>query len=254
MGAETNSDATSIKTIVDCITAQGDEDRKLKSAKKPQDEVKPAIDKLLSLKAEFKTATGMDYTPQNAEKLLAAKPEPIPSASPAASNTDDLDQKIAAQGEKIRNMKSQRASKDQIQPEVNILLDLKAQYKQATGNDWKPKPAKVSSPTVDKSKPAPDNKSTSSNVATSNASASSATADLDAKIAAQGEKVRTLKAQKSSKEDVKPEIDILLDLKAQCKQATGADWKPNAAPAANTNTGGDNKGQVTPSKDENSAK
>ena len=35
-------------------------------------------------------------------------------------------------------MKSNKASKDEITAAVNVLLELKAKYKAATGQDWKP--------------------------------------------------------------------------------------------------------------------
>ena len=135
-----NIDLTAVKKLVDSITEQGNLVRELKTAKKPQDEVKPAVDKLLALKAEFKTLTGSDYNPQVAEKLLASKAETTQSNNTDV-NIDDLDQKISAQGEKIRALKAQKASKDEVQPEVNILLELKTQFKNSTGNDWKPKAA-----------------------------------------------------------------------------------------------------------------
>lgn len=46
-------------------------------------------------------------------------------------------QKIAAQGDKVRDLKSQKADKATIDAEVKILLANKAEYKAATGKDWK---------------------------------------------------------------------------------------------------------------------
>ena len=41
----------------------------------------------------------------------------------------DIDAKIKAQGDKIRELKSAKAGKDAIDPEVKILLSLKADFK-----------------------------------------------------------------------------------------------------------------------------
>ena len=41
----------------------------------------------------------------------------------------DVDAQIAAQGEKIRQLKAAKAAKDAIEPEVKTLLALKAKYK-----------------------------------------------------------------------------------------------------------------------------
>ena len=73
-------------------------------------------------------------------------------------------------------------------------------------------------------------------------------AEIEAKIVAQGDKIRELKAAKAAKDAIQPEVNIssmfyphafippmqvaaLLALKAEYKAATGEDWKPPAAPA-----------------------
>ena len=67
----------------------------------------------------------------------------------------------------------------------------------------------------------------------SGASDSSKSKELDEKIKEAGEKVRKLKADKASKEDVDREVKVLLDLKQEFKTVTGADWKPESGqPAA----------------------
>jgi len=66
---------------------------------------------------------------------------------------------------------------------VKVLLALKADYKAATGADWKPGAAPPAAPAP--AKPA----------ATSSASA----ADINAQITDQGNKVRDLKSQKAAK-------------------------------------------------------
>ena len=62
-------------------------------------------------------------------------------------------------------------------------------------------------------------------------------AELDEKIRSQGDEVRKLKAAKAEKAEVEAAVKTLLELKAQYKTATGADWKPPAA------AGGDKKAE-----------
>jgi len=122
----------------------------------------------------------------------------------------DIDAKIKAQGDKIRELKTAKSGKDVIDPEVKILLALKADFKAATGIDWKP------------------------GVEVPGAASSSASlgADIDGKIKAQGDAVRKLKSAKADKAEVDAAVKLLLQLKADFKAATGNDWKPAAAPAA----------------------
>ncbi|XP_021352818.1 bifunctional glutamate/proline--tRNA ligase-like [Mizuhopecten yessoensis] len=107
-------------------------------------------------------------------KNLHMKTLSVPGGSSA-----DLDTKICAQGEQVRKLKTEKAPKDRIEPEVKILLALKAEYKSATGKGWKPdaKPAPVTA-----------------------APATTGDGDLYDKVAAQGTRVRDLKSQKAKKE------------------------------------------------------
>ncbi|XP_021340016.1 bifunctional glutamate/proline--tRNA ligase-like, partial [Mizuhopecten yessoensis] len=184
------------------ICAQGEQVRKLKTEKAPKDRIEAAVKILLALKAEYKSATGKDWKPD-------AKPAPV-TAAPATTGDGDLYDKVAAQGYRVRDLKSQKAKKDQIDAEVKILLALKAEYKSASGNDWKPdaKPAPVTA-----------------------APATTGDGDLYDKVAAQGCRVRDLKSQKAKKDQIDAEVKILLALKAEYKSASGKDWKPDAKPA-----------------------
>ena len=58
------------------------------------------------------------------------------------------------------------------------------------------------------------------------AAASGPGAEVNAKIAAQGDKIRDMKANKADKAAIKAEVDVLLKLKAEFKEKTGEDWKP----------------------------
>jgi len=51
---------------------------------------------------------------------------------------DDLGAKIEAQGDIVRKLKADKADKSKVDDAVKQLLSLKADYKAATGTDWKP--------------------------------------------------------------------------------------------------------------------
>jgi len=69
------------------------------------------------------------------------EPSKAKSASPpkeALIVVDQLINEITAAGNKVRDLKSKKAKKAEIDSAVAALLDLKAKYKAATGQDWKP--------------------------------------------------------------------------------------------------------------------
>jgi nondiscriminating aspartyl-tRNA synthetase len=134
-------------------------------------------------------------------------------------------------------VKTEKAAKDQIDAAVKTLLALKAEFKSATGKDWKPEAAPAA---ANAGKPA------AKSVSPAPVALSGKAAEVDAKIKAQGEKVRELKAAKAAKAEVDSAVKSLLELKTAFKAETGADWKPAAAPAApkkeKENKGKENKG------------
>merc|ERR1712013_182666 len=151
--------------------------------------------------ADFKAATGNDWKPG-----ATAAPVKAPSP-PAAGAGGDLGAAVSAQGDLVRKLKADRAAKPDIDEAVKKLLALKADYKSATGNDWKPGAA--AAPAAAKSgEGAPQG------------------GELGAKVAAQGELVRKLKADKKPKEEIDAAVKTLLSLKAEYKTATGEDWQP----------------------------
>lgn len=95
-------------------------------------------------------------------------------------------------------------------------MELKAQFKSATGTDWKPSTAVPASKSV------------------------SEITGLLSQIADQGDKVRKLKADKAPKAEVEAAVKLLLELKAEYKKVSGKDWTPgaqlSAAAAATTPT------------------
>jgi len=194
------------------IKAQGDKIRELKAAKSAKDVIQPEVNTLLALKAEFKTATGLDWKPG----------VEVPGAPAAAAPGDDINASIVAQGDKVRALKSEKASKDKIDEAVKVLLALKADFKAKTGNDWKP-------PAAPKAAPAPK-AATPAKASTPPKELSGPAAEIDGKIKSQGDKVRQLKTDKADKAAVDEAVKQLLALKAEFKSATGQDWKPAAEP------------------------
>merc|ERR1712110_698039 len=102
---------------------------------------------------------------------------------PAAAGGGDVGAAVAAQGDLVRKLKADKAAKPEIDGAVKKLLALKADFKAATGSDWKPgattAPAAAAPP------------------------ASGGGIDIGAAVAAQGDLVRKLKGEKAAK----PEID-----------------------------------------------
>ena len=191
------------------ITAQGDLVRKLKGDKAAKAEIDEAVKKLLALKADFKAATGSDWKP-------GAAPAPAKAASPGAGgggSAGDINNALVAQGDLVRKMKADKAAKPEIDEAVKKLLALKADYKAATGQDWKP----GATPPATKASSPP--------------ASGGAAADINTAITAQGDIVRKLKTDKADKAAIDGAVKKLLALKADYKAATGQDWKPGAAPA-----------------------
>ena len=187
------------------ITAQGDIVRKLKADKAGKADIDEAVKKLLSLKGDYKAATGQDWKPG------CTPPASAPAPASGGSSAADINASIVAQGDIVRKLKADKAGKTDIDEAVKKLLALKGDYKAATGQDWKPgctPPAAVKS-----ASPAP-------------ALGGSSPADINAAITAQGDVVRKLKADKAAKADIDEAVKKLLALKADFKAATGIDWKP----------------------------
>ncbi|XP_057662757.1 bifunctional glutamate/proline--tRNA ligase [Diorhabda carinulata] len=209
-----------IKSAVDInneIIKQGDIVRKLKEQKAPKSDIDSAVKELLSLKGNYKTITNIDWKP-------GCVP-PVDNTTANTSTESDLDAKISAQGDKVRQLKSQKSDKSTIDAEVKILLSLKSEYKTATGKDWIP--TKPTSPSQVKQ----ENKSVDEN-------------SLLLQIAGQGDKVRDLKAKKVDKTVIDNEVKILLSLKKDYKSLTGTDWKPGVVattPVSNNTSLDENK-------------
>ncbi|XP_041988093.1 methionine--tRNA ligase, cytoplasmic isoform X2 [Aricia agestis] len=106
------------------------------------------------------------------------------------SSVADLEAAVAAQGEKVRQLKASTKDKAVWQPEVNKLLELKKQLTEAQKNK--------------------ENQSTNG---------LPDVAELEKAITAQGDKVRQLKASTKDKAVWQPEVNKLLELKKQLAAA-----------------------------------
>lgn len=78
-----------------------------------QDEIGAAVEVLLSLKAEYKRQTGQEYKPGSPPVVLVPPQcSPVLSPpSPCAVDSKALYSKVAQQGEVVRKLKSEKASK-----------------------------------------------------------------------------------------------------------------------------------------------
>uniref|UniRef100_A0A8C1FWZ1 Bifunctional glutamate/proline--tRNA ligase n=1 Tax=Cyprinus carpio TaxID=7962 RepID=A0A8C1FWZ1_CYPCA len=226
------------------VSEQGELVRKLKAEKAPKDQIDAAVKHLLALKAEYKQVTGQEYKPgaPPAGASPSAPAQPAAATTPAVSDSSDSSPKaiydrVSQQGDLVRKLKTEKAPKDQIDAAVKELLRLKAEYKQQTGQDYKPGVPPSSGPALVQSSPAPLQSSSSQPQSSSSPQAQALFAD----IAQQGEQVRRLKAEKAPKEQVDKAVKTLLELKGQYKALTGEEYKPVTTPGTSGNTGGEDK-------------
>ena len=114
------------------IVDQGNIVRDLKAKKADKTEIKQAVDVLLKLKGDFKTACGIDWKPG------VEIPNADAGSNKENTSADAINQKIKDQGDKVRALKANKAPKEDIKQAVDQLLSLKAEYKSATGAEWSP--------------------------------------------------------------------------------------------------------------------
>lgn len=205
------------------IVEQGNKVRDLKAKKADKAAIKAEVDVLLSLKAKYKELAGKDWKPGSAAPA-PAKAAPAKAASPGA----DLDAKITEQGNKVRDMKAKKADKAEVKAAVDVLLSLKAEYKAATGSDWKPgsaAPAPAPAPTPAATAPASYGGGGFSDAEKAKLKSASES-ELDAQIQGVGDHIRKLKADKADKAVVQNEVATLLFLKTVYKEKAGGDWVP----------------------------
>uniref|UniRef100_A0A8C4X2Z4 Bifunctional glutamate/proline--tRNA ligase n=1 Tax=Erpetoichthys calabaricus TaxID=27687 RepID=A0A8C4X2Z4_ERPCA len=192
------------------VTLQGDKVRDLKAKKAPKEEIDAAVKELLALKEEFKEKTGKEYKPGMPPSSLCSS---LTGLSPNPVNSCPYE-KVSQQGELVRKLKSEKASKDQIDAAVKQLLALKAEFKEITGQEYKP----------GMTLPTSESAQVTSNSVYSTTSLSSSC--LYEKVAQQGELVRKLKAEKAPKDKIEAAVKQLLTFKEEFKEKTGLEYKP----------------------------
>lgn len=120
-----------------------------------------------------------------------AKLAPVSSPAPSASgDVSSLYSSIVAQGDLVRQLKTDKAPKEQVDAAVKQLLALKSEFKQLTGQEYKPGMAPPTS--------APAQKSSAPTPAVGSSSPASTGCPFT-RVAEQGEVVRKLKAEKAPK-------------------------------------------------------
>ncbi|KRT82839.1 hypothetical protein AMK59_4242, partial [Oryctes borbonicus] len=210
------------------IAKQGDIVRNLKAQKADKSEIDNAVKVLLSLKAEYKTAANTEWKPgcvPPGSKQTSRIPTITPSLKQETKPATELNEEIIKQGDIVRNLKSKKAEKSEIDSAVKVLLGLKRDYKAVTDTEWKPgciPPAAPSKPVEAPTKPLSTESNQPSPTIKSNLNESA----ILQKITEQGDKVRDLKSKKADKAAVEAEVKLLLSLKADYKNITGKEWQP----------------------------
>lgn len=222
--------------IYSAIYELGNKIRQLKIDKVDKEIIDSEVKKLLDLKAEYKKVTGLDYKP-SANKPVENQTATKKESNKSSTSVEELYKKISEQGSRVRELKAGKADKDVIDGEVKTLLNLKAEYKLITGLDYHP-------PTNIRSENQPAVKKRSNIMLDKGR-------ELNMKIIEQGNKVRQLKTNKSSKEvteipfffppffyyiksyfitiqTINEEVQILLKLKDEYQTITGVTWSPDA--------------------------
>uniref|UniRef100_A0A8B9NLS0 proline--tRNA ligase n=1 Tax=Accipiter nisus TaxID=211598 RepID=A0A8B9NLS0_9AVES len=218
--------------IYNRVSAQGDIVRDLKAKKAAKEDIDKAVKQLLALKAEYKEKTGQEYKPGNPPVSVTEQSSKLETSGTLDSKA--LYDKVAEQGEVVRKLKAEKASKDEIDEAVKLLLSLKADYKEKTGEDYKPGHPAVSQGALPQA----------SNTVPSGPDTPEAKA-LFGKVALQGDEVRKLKSEKAEK--VKAYCNIKMQY-AQYKTVAGVDYKPISA------SGTDDKDKKKKEKDNKSEK
>ncbi|TKR96186.1 hypothetical protein L596_010242 [Steinernema carpocapsae] len=157
--------------------------------------------------------------PQNGKvkKEKSAKVTSAPAA--ASSEASALGAEIQKQGELVRQLKGKDAKSQATKDAIAKLLELKKQYKEKFGAEFKPQPPS-------KAAPAPA------------AASGNEEAAFSAEIQKQGELVRELKGKDAKSQATKDAIAKLLELKKQYKAKFGAEYKPQAAAPASPASSG----------------
>ena len=218
---------TAIEINSDIVT-QGNLVRDLKAGKADKAKIKAAVDVLLALKGEFKSACGIDWKP--GVEIPSAEKDGNSTSSPAI----EINSNIVAQGDLVRDLKAKKADKAEIKSAVDVLLALKADFKSACGIDWKPG-VEIPSCLGGASLQSSENNNAKGETVVLNSDLSveekntlkeAAAEGLDIKIRTCGDLIRKLKLENTAKEIIDQEVKVLLLLKDLYKEKTGSQWKP----------------------------
>uniref|UniRef100_A0A1L8DRV9 Bifunctional glutamate/proline--tRNA ligase n=1 Tax=Nyssomyia neivai TaxID=330878 RepID=A0A1L8DRV9_9DIPT len=208
----TPSATIDVGAINEKIIAQGNKVRELKASKAPKEVITKEVNILVTLKGDYKTASGMEWQP--GQPVVQKEAPKVESTQNAPNNGDaqEINDEIVKQGDLVRKLKGDKAEKIIIDGAVKTLLALKNNYKVVTGKEWKP--GCVVPKAVEAKEKTPEAKEKTPEGGD----------DLTAKITAQGELVRNLKSSKAPKGDIDAAVKVLLELKAQYKATTGKDF------------------------------
>uniref|UniRef100_A0A2K6LDS0 Bifunctional glutamate/proline--tRNA ligase n=1 Tax=Rhinopithecus bieti TaxID=61621 RepID=A0A2K6LDS0_RHIBE len=169
---------------------------------------------------EMPTSGSKEKTKVEATKNETSAPfkeRPTPSLNNCTTSEDSLVlyNRVAVQGDVVRELKAKKAPKEDIDAAVKQLLSLKAEYKEKTGQEYKPgnPPAEIGQ-----------------NISSNSSASILESKSLYDQVAAQGEVVRKLKAEKAPKAKINEAVECLLSLKAQYKEKTGKEYIPGQPP------------------------
>nr|XP_034191285.1 bifunctional glutamate/proline--tRNA ligase isoform X1 [Osmia lignaria] len=185
------------------IKKQGDKVRELKKSQVDKSIIDVEIKKLLTLKGDYKSITGQDWK-QSSTSTSKTPSKACDNVINKMTDHEKIAEEIQKQGDKIRQLKATKAEKPIIDQEVKLLLTLKADYKTATGKDWKPFNTPVA------------NASNKEEIRVN---------QILESIQKQEDKVRQLNESKAEKNIIDQEVKILFDLKNDYKTLTGQEWK-----------------------------
>ena len=158
----------------------------MQACKIDKNQINTEVTALTDLKEKYRLTTGKQWTQKPGVDINEYYNQHIQT----------IYNKVTDQGNRVRQLKANKAAKDVIDLEVKNLKDLKAEYKDLAGSDYQPpdtKPASQSNkPTTETSKIVSEVKMT----------APGPVQDIHDKIVAQGNKIRTLKSDKQQPKDV----------------------------------------------------
>ncbi|CAG9536379.1 unnamed protein product [Cercopithifilaria johnstoni] len=174
------------------IKEQGDLVKSLKAADPQGVKTEEAIAVLLNLKRVYQELSAVD---DKTDKL------------PASDNVKDLYQSIEEQGNLVRSLKAVNPKSNETKAAISRLLDLKKQYKESTGSEYKPRLI------------------ISSQEQGQQTMERTSIEELYKQIEEQGNVVRTLKSMNPKSEGSKAAIAKLLNLKQKYMEMAGTEYK-----------------------------